>query len=322
MAAALALAVTLPAISAHAAVRDRVFVASYGSDSNPCTFGSPCKTFQVAVNAVAVNGEVTAIDSAGFGPVTITQSVTITSPVGVEAGIQAFPGGDAIDINAPGANVTLRGLTLNGAGVGNNGIVFFAGASLTVTDCVAQNFSNTGPQTTGNGILLEPTSGTVTFVITNTIVSNNGGVGIFYFPQIGSATANGSIDHVVATNNQYGISFNNVFAGGSTSAVISNSVASNNNSTGIYIQNQSAVLAVSIDNVSAMGNAFGIDARNTSAVFLSRSLITSNSSFGINNGTGAANSFHTYGDNRLNGNGSLGTEDLSGSSLDNTFNLH
>ena len=67
--------------------RARVFVASYGNDANPCTFGSPCKTLQVAVNAVDAGGEVTAIDSAGFGPINITKAVTITSPDGVEAGI-------------------------------------------------------------------------------------------------------------------------------------------------------------------------------------------------------------------------------------------
>src|SRR3974390_3082983 len=73
------------------AQRARTFVASYGNDSNPCTFGSPCKTFQQAVNVVAAGGEVTAIDSAGFGPINITKAVTITSPDGVEAGIVPNP---------------------------------------------------------------------------------------------------------------------------------------------------------------------------------------------------------------------------------------
>src|SRR5215831_9553897 len=81
------LASSLFSVSAQA--RARVFVASYGNDSNPCTFGSPCKTFQQAVNVVDDDGEVTAIDSAGFGPINITRSVTITSPPGVEAGIAA-----------------------------------------------------------------------------------------------------------------------------------------------------------------------------------------------------------------------------------------
>ena len=86
--APLAAAFACSLLSAPAqAQRARTFVASYGNDSNPCTFGSPCKTFQQAVNVVAAGGEVTAIDSAGFGPITITQAVTITSPDGVEAGI-------------------------------------------------------------------------------------------------------------------------------------------------------------------------------------------------------------------------------------------
>src|SRR5215469_11342709 len=97
-AVAIALACSLATTPAKA--RARVFVASYGSDSNPCTFGSPCKTFQHAHDVVDAGGEVTAIDSAGFGPISITKAVTITSPAGVEAGIVPLAGGDGIDINA------------------------------------------------------------------------------------------------------------------------------------------------------------------------------------------------------------------------------
>src|SRR6516164_1510496 len=108
---ATALVCSLATAPAHA--RARVFVASYGSDSNPCTFGSPCKTFQHAHDVVDAGGEVTAIDSAGFGPINITKSVSITSPAGVEAGIVPASGGDAITINTTG-DVFLRGLTLEG----------------------------------------------------------------------------------------------------------------------------------------------------------------------------------------------------------------
>src|SRR5215472_11058204 len=112
---ATALACSLASAPAHA--RARVFVASYGNDANPCSFGSPCRNFQQAVNVVDPGGEVTAIDSAGFGPINITKAVTITSPAGVEAGIVPNPGDDAIHINAgPNDTVVLSGLTLNGAG--------------------------------------------------------------------------------------------------------------------------------------------------------------------------------------------------------------
>src|SRR6516165_2364638 len=114
---AASLACSLAPVSAHA--RARVFVASYGNDSNPCTFLSPCKTFQQAVNVVAAGGEVTAIDSAGFGPITISKSVSITSPAGIEAGIVPTSGGSAITITAGTSDaVQLRGLTVDGAGVG------------------------------------------------------------------------------------------------------------------------------------------------------------------------------------------------------------
>ena len=97
---ALATVLACSFITAPAHARARVFVASYGNDSNPCTFGSRCKTFQQAHDVMDAGGEVTAIDSAGFGPINITKAVTITSPDGVEAGVVPVAGGNAIDINA------------------------------------------------------------------------------------------------------------------------------------------------------------------------------------------------------------------------------
>jgi len=317
IAAALAFTATLPIVPAQAQ-RDRVFVASYGTDTDNtlCSFEQPCRTFQNAINNVAVDGEVTAIDSAGFQPMTITQSVTITSPNGVEAGIQAAPDGAAITINAPGATVTLRGLTLEGAGVAYYGIVFNSGASLTVIDCVAQNFFYAGPgTTTGIGILMQPTSGPISFVITNTIVSNNGFSGIYYAPQSGSATANGVIDHVVTTNNPFmGIAIDTTTAGGSTTVSISNSVASNNSGYGIYISNGSSPLAVSIDNTSISGNGNGIEAFFTSDVRLGRSVIAANLTYGVNNNT-SPNAFYSYQDNGINGNGPSTAFDVHGTAM-------
>jgi hypothetical protein len=78
----LAAALTCSLGTAPAHARARTFVASYGNDANPCTFGSPCKTFQQAVNVVDPRGEVTAIDSAGFGPINVTKAITITSTDG------------------------------------------------------------------------------------------------------------------------------------------------------------------------------------------------------------------------------------------------
>ena len=294
-------ALTCSAIAnlANAAARDRVFVASYGNDANPCTFLSPCKTFQQAVNVVAAGGEVTAIDSAGFGPITITQAITITSPDGVEAGIVTSSGGNAITINAGLTDaVVLRGLTLNGSGGGANGVIFNSGGSLTVTNCVVQNFIwNGSSNRTGNGILIQPASGAVNFVITNTIAANNGLEGISYLPQSGSANANGVIDHVTVTNNNAsGISVFTPVTTGITAVAISNSVSSNNSAEGIFISGGSGPLTVSIDNAAISNNQTGIFAQD-GTVFLGRSTVTHNTSANVVNSAGIT--FFSYKNNQF-----------------------
>ena len=189
--------------TAPAQARARVFVASYGNDSNPCTFGSPCKTFQQAVNVVDPNGEVMAIDSAGFGPISITgKSVTITSPPGVEAGIVApAVGGAAITINSVSKDTVIRlsGLTLDGANILNSTGISFSGTggNLTVRDCVIRNFGQ-------DGIDFFPDGGGV-LSVSNTVVSDNGNTGIAYYPSGAiSSEAFGSVilNHVEISNNR------------------------------------------------------------------------------------------------------------------------
>ena len=318
--AVLAAAFACSLATTPANARARVFVASYGSDSNPCTFGSPCKTFQQAVNVVDAGGEVTAIDSAGFGPTNITKAVTITSPDGVEAGIVPAAGGDAIDVNAGSSDaIVLRGLTLNGSGVAFNGIVFNSGGSLTVTNCTLQNFVGPNP-TGGNGILMQPTSGTIDFTITNTTASNNSTFGIGYRPQAGTHNANGVIDHVVTNANGTGIFIFTGGAGGGTTVVnVSNSIASDNaNGTGVFVQNISSTpINASIDNVNVSGNSIGVSVVGTANVVLGRSVITGNTT-GVDNST-QMNTFYTYKDNRINLNGT--DFDSGGFPLNTTFAL-
>jgi hypothetical protein len=311
----LATALTCSLGSAPAHARARVFVASYGNDSNPCTFGSPCKTFQQAVNAVDAGGEVTAIDSAGFGPIAITKAVTITSPDGVEAGIVASAGADAIDINA-GANdaIVLRGLTLDGGGVANNGIVLNSGGSLTITNCVGQNFVS-------DGILVPPTSGSINFVVTNTNLWNNGDAGIGVFLG-GTAALYGVIDHVVTTNNFGGIQLISG-SSGTVNVAISNSISSNNSGSGIEggtITNGNGAVTVSIDTVTTNRNGFPqnfsrIDFAGVATVLLNRSVIQGNA-IGITNTT-SNNTFYSYGNNLID----LNTQNFVGTAINSTVRL-
>jgi hypothetical protein len=197
---ATALACALFAAPAQAQ-RDRVFVASYGSDANPCTFGSPCKTFQNAFGVVAAGGEITAIDSAGFGPVSIDKAVTITSPNGVEAGIAALSGGSAVSI-AAGQNdvIVLSGLTLEGAGTGSAGIALNGGGNLEVINCAIRNYTTAGIYVIPSG----PTA--TTLLVSNTTVSDisEGGVGGIVITSA-SGTIQAALDHVTINNSGVGL---------------------------------------------------------------------------------------------------------------------
>jgi len=288
----LATALACSHFASPAQARARVFVASYGSDSNPCTFLSPCRNFQQAVTVVDPGGEVTAIDSAGFGPINITQSVTITSPAGVEAGIAGAANTSAITIVAPGASVALRGLTLQGPGGMSNssGIYVNAASHVEIVDCVVRDF----------GVGIEFDSGAaMNFLISNTIVSDNYGPGIYISNDGSTSPINGVIDHVVATNNNDGIAI----VGGvnnPTYYTISNTISSNNIRNGLNIQaDGSARFVVNID-LSYFNNNGGNGIENalqvigaTSVVLLGRSVVSGNVGYGItyNNGT-----FASYGD--------------------------
>jgi hypothetical protein len=298
--AALALAVILPAVQAQAQAA-RTFVSATGSDSNNCaSVVTPCQHFQAAVMATALGGEVVALDPGKYGSFTISQAITIEGQGW--AYIAPPNGGNGITINAVSGSVTIRGVALNGNGTtgGTNGIMFNSGGSLTVTNCVVENFVTNGNNpVTGNGILIRPSSGTVDFTVANTTAANNGYAGVQYLPTGGTVNGNGIVDHVVATANQYGIAIDSSGAMlGATVATVSNSIASDNTQTGVFVKNGSATVTVSVDNVSMSGNNVGIAGVNSPQVLLGRSVITGNVT-GIFNGT-SPNAFYTYKDNRIN----------------------
>jgi hypothetical protein len=223
---ATALACALFAAPAQAQ-RDRVFVASYGSDSNPCTFGSPCKTFQNALSAVAAGGEITAIDSAGFGPVAINKAVTITSPAGVEAGIAALTGGDAVAVAAGTSDVVvLSGLTLEGAQAGLHGVAVTEAGEVEIVNCTIRNYTSAGVSV-GN-------TSAMSLLISNAIITGNGS-GVNVVATDGNLII--AMNGVTIEGNSTGVS--NQATSGAIEESIANSHIDNNTNTGIYSQGNS-----------------------------------------------------------------------------------
>jgi hypothetical protein len=217
-----------------AAAAPRTYVASYGNDSHPCSRTLPCRSFPAALANTGSGGEVIVLDSAGYGGVTIAQSVSITAPPGVYAGITVFSG-DGITVNGANVVVALRGLTINGRG-GANGINFVNGAELVVDRCRISHLA-------ADAILAQATGGKVT--ITGSTLRNNGFAG---FEASGSLDA--ALDGVHSDGNTVGV---NVLGG--SRVTVGNSVLANNASIGVQVHSLGATLAEAMVSQSIIAGA-------------------------------------------------------------------
>src|SRR5437762_11981691 len=122
----------------------RTWVSGVGDDANPCSRTAPCKTFAGAISKTAACGEISVLDPGGFGAVTITKGITLNGD-GTLAGIlNATVNGIIINAGVNDA-ITVRNISINGAGSGLNGIRFLAGKSVNIDSCNISGF-------TGNGI--------------------------------------------------------------------------------------------------------------------------------------------------------------------------
>ena len=300
---AVAICLSLVPLGASAA-SVRTFVASTGTDSGACSRAAPCRSFAYAVTQTSPGGELDVLDSGGYGPVTITQGISIINDGNI-ASVSVPATQTGITVNAGATDtIVLRGLTVEGSNAGYNGITFFAGGRLVVRDCVLQNFATGGTFYQGNGILMQPQSGAPKISIVNTTVLNSKTVGIYLVPPTnGTATTLFDADNVSAIGNVNGFIISNP-GGGSVVASVANSVASGNTDNGFAFGGGS--VTATLDLSRASGNAAGvyttIDAQ--SKLYLSRSVLTGNST-GVKNVFGAILSFQ---DNRIAGNGT----DVSG----------
>jgi hypothetical protein len=283
--AALALAVTLPAVQAQAQA-PRTFVSAAGSDSNPCSFAAPCRHFQAAVNATSAGGEVDALDPAGYGPIIISQAVTIE---GQGWSYIAPPaGGTGITINAVSGNVAIHGVSLNGVGITGptRGIQFNSGDSLNVRDSVIRNF-------TVQGIFFQPNSSAVSKLnVSNTQVSDNS-YG-FYIGPTGTGTTRGVLDHVHTENNTNdGIKI--ITPSQAVNVTFNESVSANNGGAGVTaIANNSAGIHVYVRNSTINDNAGTALSPNGQSAFIvvTRSMIA-------DNGLDFTGEIFSYGDNTI-----------------------
>jgi len=278
--------------AAPAQAQSRVFVAAQGLDSNACTFALPCRTFQHAHDVAAAKGEINVLDPAGYGSVIITKAISIQAHG--FAGITVGGGGTGITINA-GANdaVNLTGLIIEGAGVGQFGIQFNTGKSLTIESSIIRNL-------TTDGIDFNP-SASSTLSVSDTVLAEIGNHGILVSPT-GSGAVTATFNRVQAQNGGGTAFF--ILGSGSTGTIKANaadSVAINFVDTGFRVDASTALSQFTVVRSLASNGSRGVrSAGPTATVRLGQSTVTGNG-VGLEINPGGA-VIQSYADNNINGN--------------------
>lgn len=289
----LAIAVCSLAISSVAqAQATRTWVSGVGDDANPCSRTAPCKTFAGAISKTAPCGEISVLDPGGFGAVTITKGITLNGD-GTLAGILNATVNGVIVNAGVGDAVTLRNISINGAGSGLNSIRYLAGKQLNIESCSLSGF-------TANGIdvVAGATNPMNLSVRKSTISGNCSGAPIGIRMTTGGAVLCASIDTSYLTGLATGL---DVLSG---TATITRSVVSNNTNFGIIAEGTGIINA---DTNFFTCNNTAISAQvGTSTVRLALNTITGNTT-----GIVATGTVNTFGDNKNLGNNTPGAPNVA-----------
>ena len=294
----LAFTVALSAV-AHAQAT-RTWVSGVGDDVNPCSRTAPCKTFAGAISKTADKGEIDCLDPGGFGTVTITKNLTIDGTNGAGFGSILAGGTNGVNVNDSATAtprtiiVTLKNLSINGAGSGFDGIRFISGRRLYIEGCTVFNFKGNGTNSDGLDIAISPGDAATTFNVNvkDSKFENNTGDGIRQ--TLAAGTLNASYDNVVLAGNNNGLE---VTAG---TANISNSVIDNNSTSGLSATGGAVMNA---NNNVVTSNGTGINSATGSTVRINLNAVHRNT-------TGLSNTatMNTCSNNKVYGN----TTDVSG----------
>ncbi len=238
----------------------RTWVSGVGDDVNPCSRTAPCKTFAGAISKTATNGEINCLDPAGYGAVTVTKSITIDCEDTQGSILSAGTNGVIVNITAVTDTkkaFKLRGVSINGAGTGINGIRVLSALQVDLDEVVIQGV-------TQHGVSFENTTGTTKASLSGVTINNNVGNGINAFIIGGNLSL--GITNSRLLNNATGLNLSN----GTKATIINSSVTGN--ATGVLAFN--AEMGVSGCNISH--NTTGVNASTGGIIRLTGNMITFN----------------------------------------------
>jgi hypothetical protein len=260
-----------------------------GDDANPCSRTAPCKTFAGAISKTAAHGEINVLDPGGYGAVTITKSISIVGDGSLGSILASLVNG--VIVNA-GVNdvVVLRGLDINGAGNGINGIRWIAGGSLTVENCQIYGF-------TGKGIDAEP-SGATKLQVSDTVIRDNPGTsggGILIKPAVGG-TVLATLERVRLQGSRFGLRVED-----RGRAVVRDSVASANGTNGYFASSVAEAAVINLENsVAADTGNNGVNSQGPASTIVMSNVVVTGNGVGLLASGGAA--IVSFGNNRIGAN--------------------
>jgi hypothetical protein len=281
----------------------RTWVSGVGADDNPCSRTAPCKTFAGAISKTADGGEIDALDSGGFGAVTVTKGITIDGTGTVASILNALTNGINANDAANGAGTKVmifRNITIQGAGSGLTGINITSAKSVFV-EGVAISGQGSG---SGRGISDTRTVTGGSLYVNNSDIRNNTGSGIVVSPSSGTPSLQATINNVrLEQNGSGGLGTGFVIAGTNVRGTISHSVIAKSPSFGLQSDLNSKM---NVDQCWIAYNNAGVEATGGSEMRISNSVVTFNTT------TNTSGNVKSYGNNMVRGNGTDNTPAVEG----------
>jgi hypothetical protein len=273
----------------------RTWVSGVGDDVNPCSRTAPCKTFAGAISKTAAKGEINCLDSAGFGTLTVTKSITVLCEGVVGGVLSTGTNGFTINTAATTDTVILSGLDIDGSGSGLAGVRILKAGRVIILNSRINGFQN--------GITT-PSAATVEVNVENTTISNNSVAGININP-----TAGGNIKVTAANVGIYGNPIGAVADASLTTLdarlTLKDSVVSGSTTYGVQAIGSSGSSRVFLDSNNISYNGVGIFANGSNTKIFALDNVISNNTTGVSAASGGQT--NSYSNNALAGNSAGGT---------------
>src|SRR5258708_29202266 len=240
---------------------NKVYVATFGNDGNPCnTFSQPCATWGGAISKAGYSGVVLALDSGDFG------SFLVSQPIIIDGGAHgAFATGSGVEIvgvtvdQSGRGPVILRNISVvidppSGNQVSNIGIVAsVSGGSLVLDHVTVTIGPNLNQTQSAGGISITAAAGVPVDLKDVTVSGVIRGIDIFNGVATPAAPANAVLQNVSVSASQIGLD------AVETSVIIRNS-SFRGASTGINAYATATSPVSTIDSTQVTNNNTGISA--------------------------------------------------------------